>query len=278
MAKGLGLIGNFRGKFGNAVGYNLKDSNNKQTQGIRIYQPIVKNPKTYAQAEQRARLAPINATYRVLKPIIDRGQETKAYGSKSRLAWLKTAMKNFNGPWIRKGTAVTYPAAVPVSQGSLAVSADYGWRDGSLILGVSGLSAEGQITVAKLTNALLSTYPALQEGDQLTYVLVTGGDDAMRSRYDSIVLSKTDDQALPAGISVQGSNLTFSFSDFAGFAGTIIFSRLGSGGQHLRSDAVLVGDFNEEGMPYDDTAKENAVRSYMAGGVTSDWPQEPIKG
>ena len=81
MAKGIGLIGNFRGKVGNMVGYNLKDSNNKQTQGVRVYQPVVKNPKTYAQAEQRAKLSPINATYRALKPIIDRGQESKAYGN-----------------------------------------------------------------------------------------------------------------------------------------------------------------------------------------------------
>ena len=93
MAKGIGLIGNFRGKVGNMVGYNLKDSNNKQTQGVRVYQPVVKNPKTYGQAEQRAKLAPINATYRALKAIIDRGQEGKAYGNKSRLAWLSAAMK-----------------------------------------------------------------------------------------------------------------------------------------------------------------------------------------
>ena len=84
MAKGVGLIGNFKGKVGNTVGYSLKDSNNKQTQGIRVYQPVVRNPKTYAQAEQRMKLAPINATYRALKMIIDRGQEGLAYGNKSR--------------------------------------------------------------------------------------------------------------------------------------------------------------------------------------------------
>ena len=53
MAKAQGIIGNFKGKVGNMVGYQLTDSNNKQTQGIRIYQPNVKNPKTSAQAEQQ---------------------------------------------------------------------------------------------------------------------------------------------------------------------------------------------------------------------------------
>ena len=73
MAKGIGLIGNFKGKVGNTVGYKLTASNNGQTQGIRVYQPIVKNPKSAGQAEQRAKLLAVNATYRALKKVIDRG-------------------------------------------------------------------------------------------------------------------------------------------------------------------------------------------------------------
>ena len=86
MAKGIGLIGNFRGKVGNMVGYNLKDSNNKQTQGVRVYQPCSKEPKTYGQAQQRAKLAPVNVTYRALKGIIDRGSRSQAHNNKSRMA------------------------------------------------------------------------------------------------------------------------------------------------------------------------------------------------
>ena len=92
MAKGIGLVGNFKGKVGNMVGYKLSDSNTGNTQGIRVYQPIVRNPKTSAQAEQRAKLAPINATYRALKMVIDRGNESKPYGNASRIAWLKKAL------------------------------------------------------------------------------------------------------------------------------------------------------------------------------------------
>ena len=106
MAKGIGLIGNFKGKVGNMVGYKLTDSNSGNTQGIRVYQPIVKNPKTAAQAEQRAKLAPINATYRALKMVIDRGNEGLPYGNKSRLAWLKQAFKAEHMPWIEKGSVV----------------------------------------------------------------------------------------------------------------------------------------------------------------------------
>ena len=75
MAKGTGLIGNFKGKVGNTVGYKLAASNNGQTQGIRVYQPIVKNPKSAGQAEQRAKLLAVNTTYRSLKMVSDRGNE-----------------------------------------------------------------------------------------------------------------------------------------------------------------------------------------------------------
>ena len=117
MAKGIGLIGNFKGKVGNMVGYKLSDSNTGNSQGIRVYQPIVRNPKDLRSGRAACKLAPINATYRALKMVIDRGNEGLPYGNKSRLAWLKQAFKAEGMPWFVKG-ATTIPVVCQLTKGS----------------------------------------------------------------------------------------------------------------------------------------------------------------
>ena len=277
MAKGSGLIGNFRGKIGNAVGYNLKDSNNKQTQGIRIYQPIVRNPKTYAQAEQRARLAPINATYRLLKPIIDRGQEGIAYGNKSRLAWLKTAMRTFNGGWIVKGASVNFPAIVPIANGSLGIGLQYNLpEDEQIVLSVKAAEKENA-TFGDLSAAILAKYPTVQAGDQITFVVVGNRSDVLVAQVSSFVIDTTDTTAAPTNFSLTENELNFGLTTGHGWAGTVIVSREGSNGEHLRSVASLVCNVSRASTWMGNSAKETAVRSYMAAGTTTDWPQEPIK-
>lgn len=278
MAKGIGLIGNFRGKVGNMVGYNLKDSNNKQTQGVRVYQPIVKNPKTYAQAEQRAKLAPINATYRALKAVIDRGQESKAYGNKSRLAWLKDALKAFDGGWFVKGATVNAPALVPLTKGSLPLSLNEtvtsdGWK-----IDFNDEPAAAPTTVGTLAAALIANYPSLKAGDQLTFVAVTSGANGMSATVISIVLDTTDTTALDGAIMTASTSVLEITPNVEIAAQCIILSRESESGGHLRSNAVLSATNAYPGTTQGDAAKEAAVKSYMAAGTSSDWPEEQIQG
>ena len=277
MAKGLGLIGNFRGKFGNAVGYNLKDSNNKQTQGIRIYQPIVKNPKTYAQAEQRARMAAINATYRLLKAIIDRGQEGIAYGNKSRLAWLKTAMKSFGGPWFQKGAVVYFPAIVPLSKGSLATGIVYNRKGLNGIVIPAAVTTVGTSNVGTLSQQLMAKYPGLKAGDQLTFVNVVGDGGRMVANVDSVVLDTTSTDNLPTLCRLTTEGVEYGQLGVENNASLVIVSREGANGQHLRSTANFVVTNTGNDIPLRPEQKEAAIRSYMAAGTTTDWPQEPIE-
>lgn len=275
MAKGLGIIGNFKGKVGNIVGYNLKDSNNKQTQGLRAYQPVVRNPKTSRQAEQRAKMAPINATYRALKGIIDRGQEGVAYGNKSRLRFLSEAMKQFDGPWFDKGKAVTLPIKTNVTHGSLqSIGISSVASDGfntSLVL-----NSEASIqTIGALTTALLSTNPFLKEGDQLTFVYGQIGN----IKVFSIVLDSTSSAQNRELTSVQGF-LGYTFGNFessnALFACAIL-SREGDNGQHLRSTTALtLSTAAAADTHYTSTAKDAAIESYMAANDNTDWPEEQL--
>ena len=277
MAKGIGLIGNFKGKVGNTVGYKLTASNNGQTQGIRVYQPIVKNPKSAGQAEQRAKLLAVNATYRALKMVIDRGNEGLPYGNKSRLAWLKGALKAQTMPWFEKGSQVNFPVGCPLTKGSLP----------SLVGAVNGMtidfpcdgvtSSTDVSTIGKLSAAILAGNPKLKEGDQLTYVVTIAGTDTLLTEVKSVVLNSTSTEAnsmLTAG----DGNIKYEPADEpTGFA--IIVSRQGDNGEHLRSTEMFaVPSAVSAAAPYDADSKAAAIASYRtSAAANSDWAEESIQ-
>lgn len=277
MAKGIGLIGNFRGKVGNMVGYNLKDSNNKQTQGVRVYQPVVKNPKTSGQAEQRAKLAPINATYRALKAIIDRGQEGKAYGNKSRLAWLSEAIKSFNGGWFDKGVAITAPALIPLTKGSLAGLPQPQASDSTLKLTITGYSESSPANMGEFSRAIIAAHPTIQNGDQISFVLIGTSDGSLVSKVVSILIDTTSTESVPDNFEFDGNNATVYDSNITTEAGAIIVSREGDNGQHLRSTTSVAKMTAYPAAVMDDAAKEAAIKSYMSAGANTDWAEESLQ-
>lgn len=276
MAKALGLIGNFKGKLGNTVGYSLKDSNNKQTQGVRVYQPVVRNPKTAAQAEQRAKLAPVNELYRCIKMVIDRGQEGQAYGNKSRLAWLKDALKAYNGNWTEKGKSNRQAVNVPITKGSLAC--DIQVNESHPYIGVifAGISAENTTTLGQLSTCFLDKYPTLKDGDQITFVEIERAGTGISSVIDSIVLDSTSAAAIPSFITVEAGEITVFKTHDYGTNAAIVVSREGNNGAHLRNTASLT-KLNAYSASYDeDAAKEAAIESYMSQGANTDWAEESL--
>ena len=276
MAKGVGLIGNFKGKVGNTVGYSLKDSNNKQTQGIRVYQPVARNPKTYAQAEQRMKLAPINATYRALKMIIDRGQEGLAYGNKSRLAWLSEAIKKFQGGYFEKSAPITAPALVPLTKGALSpLVSDWGASE-TINLPLTHVDAPSTPTVAVVSTDIVNQYPQVKEGDQVTFVALATKNGAMVSSIYSFVIDFTNNDELPSTFDWDGSILEFNNNSTNPVAGAIILSREGDNGAHLRSSSNLIATGSYPDDVLTDDAKEAAIVSYMSQGANTDWAEEAI--
>lgn len=281
MAKGTGLIGNFKGKVGNMVGYNLKDSNNKQTQGIRVYQPVVRNPKSYAQAQQRCIMKPINDFYRALKPVISRGQEGKAYGNASRLAWLKDVMKDFNGPWLVKGSTEQWPIACMVTKGSLPSLAPTISENGLIQIGANDGITTAPGTIYALFAAVKKFYPALESGDQLTILAGSALNGVQLTNLTSFVLEDGNNEAV-TGFSVADGSLFFNDAVIGAntnFAVAII-SREAANGGHLRSTQEIVfSSALEDAEIYDITiTKQPAIRSYMAAGANTDWPQEALEG
>lgn len=276
MAKALGLIGNFKGKLGNTVGYSLKDSNNMQTQGVRVYQPVVRNPKTAAQAEQRCKLAPINATYRALKMVIDRGQEGKAYGNKSRLAWLKDALTNFDGYYFAKGENPVRPAIVPITNGSLPNPLRLGATFEELSISMDSIPSGGFATIGAFSTALLNQYKSLKEGQQISFVGMNGSYGTLQARVRSIVIDTTNTDALPTWIFRRDECMVISLSLSPLQFAAIIISEEGDNGSHLRSREVLSIDSTFiEDRPLN-MGKDAAIESYMSQGANTDWAEESL--
>lgn len=276
MAKALGLIGNFKGKLGNTVGYSLKDSNNKQTQGVRVYQPVVRNPKTAAQAEQRAKLAPINATYRALKMVIDRGQEGKAYGNKSRLAFLKSALKNFDGIYALKGDMIEYPALVQVANGSLSCPIVRGQGDSHIGLADVQFGDTLPTKVGPFATAVLATFPSLKAGDQLTFICTFDNNGILDAEVQSVVLDTESEDNLPFTLfAVNGvPSIIFHVDEETG--GCVILSREGNNGEHLRSTASIVYSNAIPSSKRGEDWKKAAIESYMSQGANTDWAEESL--
>ena len=277
MGKSVGFIGNFKGKLGNAVGYKVSQSNSGTNQGVRVYQPNIKNPKSAAQAEQRATYAPIFATYRALKMIIDRGNESKPYGNASRVAWLRKAFRTSEIPWIKRGELVKYPIGCQLTQGTLK-NISFSIQSDALYINAPNVEQLQRIdTVASLSDALMNDYPFLKVGDQVTFITSLIPDGALEFKILSIIIDDENPEHLDMFSGGRG-NIVMQTDDVI-ISAAIIISREGSHGEHLRSTSFLTLNAEEvQNPPYDDESKQAAIASYMANdSANADWAEESIQ-
>ena len=275
MAKGTGLYGNFNGKIGNTIGYKIAQSRNRQNQGVRIYQPSVGNPKTAAQAEQRARVAAVQGTYTMLRNIIDRGNERKPYGYASRVEWLRNAYRSEIFPWYQKGAHIALPVICQLTVGSLN-SLSYEVSEDYVIIFANHVQKEDTIdTVSEFSTHIKQAFPFLRDGDQITFVAVGELNMNTVTKVMSIVIDETDETQVN-GFDCMEGQITWD----CGIGDTcysIIVSREGAGGRHLRSTEVLrTWSGLEIEPPYDAASKAAAIASYQsAGAANSDWSEDP---
>lgn len=275
MAKGTGIYGNFNGKIGNTVGFKIAQSRNRQNQGVRIYQPSVSNPKTAAQAEQRARVAAVQGTYTLLRNIIDRGNERKPYGYASRVAWLRQAYRSEIFPWYPKGARITSPVICPLTFGTLpelkwSANVDYILFDAYEIPEDEHLEDIGGVSY------WLEHYNTfLRDGDQLTFVtLGFEGDETIIDIF-SFILDKESGEYINR-FSVYRGTIRYESPIVNGIAAVIV-SREGTNGKHIRSSSALKAPNDlTYNPPYDAASKAAAIASYQnAGDDNSDWSEDP---
>lgn len=295
MGKSVGLLAPISGRVGNTVGYVLKDS--KQTQGWRVYQPVVRNPQSDGQMVQRVKMAAVNNLYRDLKEVIQRGMENTAYGYAARKKWLSMALgQQFEGPWIIKGYTMGLPIkGVPISVGSLipcvslVIGTEMGWW---FALGNDPLDGEDMVTIADMSKWFIAG--GYQEGDQVTLV---SGWVPMREAFawdvQSFIIDLSDSTPISSiGLVMADSATGMSYAGVQGYAQSIVFanhaidalaiivSRDGQTlGSHLRSTAYFAMNETAKANWYSEGAYERAKRSYLIGdGTNTNWEQDPTRG
>lgn len=175
MAKGLQQR---RGKVGNEIYYNVANSNNKEKQGVRVYQPNVKNPKSVAQSIQRMKVAPSVSFYRALAELLDHSWQGIPYGGRSTQHFRKLAMLMKTGyPYVLKGDNTPFPGEYQISSGSLVSPTIEGWN--TLTMGLrtnlvvdsrDPFQEDSGATLGDISLQILNNNGYLQEGDQLTFI------------------------------------------------------------------------------------------------------------
>lgn len=269
------MFSNFSGKVGTIVGYTNKQSNNKQTQVVRSYQPVVRNPMTLAQATQRVKFAPVFWTYRKLKAIIDRGQEGVEYGNRSRYAWLKQALGEYTAPWYKKDALVQLPVLCPITIGSLGVVEPYSISTNLIQTRFKTLQDGAYNTIGGVSESLLAKNSSIAVGDQITFVY----GDAESLHVYSIIVDPADTTPVNTFQSYEGLLLYTHGIQLDGntvFA-MVIQSRKAANGKHLRSTSkVVLSSNSRQQTPYQEASRLPAIESYMSAATNTDWPEEQL--
>lgn len=293
MAKG-SFLGVKRGKLGDAVGYNVTNSNDKDKQGWRVYQPVVANPQSDGQIDQRVKMQAVNNLYRTLKPIITRGWENKKYGDESRRAFLKKALgASFTGPFIEKGSTLAAPIeGVPITYGSLSPVVVDCPGGGTLPVLMSVLVPDGSNTgtIGGISTMFINSGMA-QAGDQVTFVFGWVPDTTSIVVYKEIsfIIDTNDGRATQNAIGIVFTSddiddnprlVIDEFTDFeySGYEYCFLCSISRNGDNaNLRSYAEFAMTSSFRALFYDN-AEQNAAakRSYRRQqSADTNWPLVP---
>lgn len=166
--------GNKKGKIGNSIYYTIKNSNNKVTQGERIYQPNVTNPQSENQRAQRMKMNPATNFYAALSGILDHSFQGVKYGAMSRQFFLQQAIGKTQEvfPYLLKGENKFVPGPYLMSKGQLN-SLPWSLGDGNITL--AGMWDKDDVdvdTIGAVSRGLVALSPWLQNGDQITAISV----------------------------------------------------------------------------------------------------------
>lgn len=292
MAIGTGINSQVRGKFANSVYYLQTNNKGTKEQVSRMYQPAVRNPKSYNQAVQRMRLQPIQSCYAAWKPIITRAFEGVKYGEPSHQKFLSLNMADFNGAYVKKGALGATPSPLIISVGSLTmITTTFATEVGANYAGISSLRVSGTstyTTVAKLSQALLDNNASLKEGDQLTFVFagkpVSNDFSLTGLTFDSVsVVLDTKNNAHNGDFQGFERDGLWYLSCMPGslthvldlYAAGFILSRQSNTGTHLRSTCRLACSWRMNDF-LTDSAFYEAVMSYMTPqSIIETWPTDP---
>lgn len=290
MAKGAFLAVK-RGKLGDSVGYTVSNSNNKDKQGWRIYQPVVANPQTDRQIDQRLKMTAVNNLYRALKEVIIRGWQNHTYGDESRRAFLKVALGSQSVvPVLPKGATYAVPIkGVPITYGSLP-SVGVSWYEDEEYYTLRMTIEAGRdiSTISGVSQVFIDS--GYKAGDQVTIVsgLAPDSGDTIAYRVFSFFLDVTDTRSVSVAFEGQlefreeGDQLMLNlpYVDSMPLTALLVSVSRDGDGQHLRStEYFAIADDLERlfyGLSPDIIAQRKATYR-KARAESLDWEQVPSR-
>lgn len=273
----LGLAG---GKVGDLVFY--RDGGEQRTR-TRV---IPKNPRSPLQMAQRVRIANVAALYRLLAPIVrdsfsnrpsnQSGYNAMASGAIELSPFMTKEMANADS--VLPMPAVIAKGVLPAVNYSIETADFMG-----VIIPVSNLPAGSSANVGAVSAAILAEYPAMQEGDKLTFVELQFAEDTSAdfdlyeatSYIREFVIDTTSDMALPPFLSVDNTAGMLiakpsgaTLDNAAVYAVSVVASRVDEGGSLQTSFARLELGAAAQTLYNSyrtDEALQAAVDSYNAG-------------
>lgn len=192
-----------KGKVGGVVYYKLTDSNNKATQGTRVYTSQVRNPNTTRQQYQRAILKTVSNMYAQGKVIFNHSFQGKSVGGQNAREFRRLNMRALRAQCVAdysaglrpagyrsfvsaKGSMYAAPNEYIISQGTYDQQF-FTWKDESKSFAIPSKTENQTVAEYMAANGLI-------EGDIYTFValivnknVVVGGDGqtAYETNYKS---------------------------------------------------------------------------------------------
>ena len=242
----------------------------------------VKNPRSYAQATQRSKMAAVADAYRALSSICDHSFESVAYGPASRRQFMSLNLSRPIKPE-PKGFSLPIGVGFQVSKGTLADISSV--IDFTLFPVKDGVSGSYPLDAAWV-NLVLAQSPNLQAGDELTFITCAldqlfstdvNGTSVNPVKYAiaSIVLDPTSEMNSKWSYDTKHSRLVHS-SGFAMSVGSatpevddsliiaygVIVSRYAD--SKWRRSTCILGEMNDmAACGYTDAYFDECIASYM---------------
>lgn len=243
----------------------------KKRQVASLKPTTVKNPKTVTQIMQRMKMAPAAKFFYALSEILDHSWEGVPYGAKSRLEFMRRAMKNEPAVYVPYGYKSVAPGEYEVSAGSLQ---SLPWR------AIFSGEAEGTEKLLDTSDLLNDTNVAnlkkygVAEGDQITFVWFVEENGKYNVNLSRIIVgvgnswdNPTDDAMIvyPAGTSV-------GMEDVAAFAFIVSRGKEAATAKRSNEKMLLYGEYKNL---LSLEAMNAAIASYQTqtsyNSLNSDW-------
>ena len=245
----------------------------KKRQVASLKPTSVKNPNTVAQILQRMKMAPAAKFFDALSGILDHSWEGVPYGAKSRLEFMRRAMKNDPAVYVPYGYKSLAPGEYEVAAGSLP---SLPWRNEIASTEGHTIIIDGDADFTQNTVNALGNYGIL-EGDQISFVGLRELNGVYVADYARIIVGVgaswelSSNEAFAQGLPI----ITDAGTSISGYAAlAVIVSRGSEASTAKRSNEkmLLLGEYKNL---LSLEAMNAAIASYQTktafNSLNSDW-------